>query len=284
VKVRLEVTATGVSTLVQDLGRPGLTMWGVARSGAADRASLRLANRLVGNPEGVAGLECLVGGLAFVVDAGTTVAVTGARCEGNVGGARGGQDVAIRLESGQPFEIGMARTGLRVYVAVRGGIDVPQVLGSRSFDTLGTIGPPPVQPGDVLQVGSSDASAAAWLEQVPVTPPTGAASVRVVLGPRDDWFDPDAVEALFASEWQVSGDSNRIGLRLTGPALGRRAGDLPSEPVLPGAIQVPADGSPIVLGPDSGTTGGYPVIGVVLDEDLDQLGQLRPGDTVRFTR
>ncbi len=171
-----------------------------------------------------------------------------------------------------------------MYVAVRGGLDVPEVLGSRSYDTLGGIGPTPCRPGGVLPVGPVAACRPAWYEQVPVTRMAGAAEVRAVLGPRDDWFDQDAVGAMFSSTWRVSAASDRVGLRLNGPAMRSRDGELPSEPMLPGAIQVPAGGDPIVLGPDSGTTGGYPVIAVVLDEDLDLLGQLRPGEIVRFRR
>lgn len=280
----LELASVGASPLVQDLGRLGLTAWGVARSGAADRAALRLANRLVGNPEDRAGLECLMGGVSLVTDDATAVAVTGARCEVSVDGTCRGQDTAIRLEGGQRLHVGTAVAGVRVYVAVRGGIDVPEVLGSRSFDTLGGIGPPPCRDGCVLPVGPVAACGAAWYEQVPVTGRLGAAEVRAVLGPRDDWFGQDAVGAMFSSTWRVSAASDRVGLRLTGPVLAGRDGELPSEPMLPGAIQVPAGGDPIVLGPDGGTTGGYPVIAVVLDEDLDLLGQLRPGDAVRLRR
>lgn len=282
--VALELASVGAATLVQDLGRRGMTAWGVARSGAADRVALRLANRLVGNPEDRAGLECLMGGLTLVPDDDTAVAVTGARCDVNVDGTPRGQDTAIRLAGGQRLDVGTAMTGLRVYVAVRGGVDVPEVLGSRSYDTLGSIGPQPCRPGGVVPVGSAGACGPAWYEQVPVPRTVGAVVVRAVLGPRDDWFAQDSVEALFKSDWQVSGASDRVGLRLHGPALSVRDGELPSEPMLPGAIQVPASGGPIVLGPDSGTTGGYPVIAVVIDDDLDLLGQLRPGDVVLIRR
>lgn len=278
----LELESPGALTLIQDLGRPGLAMWGVARSGAADRSALRLANRLVGNSAETAGLECLMGGQAMRSDSPATVAVTGGRCVISVGGLHRGQDMAFRLESGQRLEIGTVTAGLRVYVAVRGGLDVPEVIGSRSYDTLGDIGPAPLEPGAIVPIRPAAGCAAAWYDQVPASAPTGTASVRVVLGPRDDWFDGDSVSALFEHAWQVSGVCDRVGLRLLGPRLTRRVGDLPSEPVLPGAIQVPADGNPIVLGPDAGTTGGYPVIGVVRDDDLDRLGQLRPGDTVNF--
>lgn len=281
---RVTIESVGAATLVQDLGRHGLAAWGVARSGAADRRALRLANRLVGNHDAAAGLECLLGGLAVVADDPVSIAVTGARCAVSVDGTRRGQDMAVRVRAGQRLDVGTVSAGLRVYVAVRGGVAATAVLGSRSYDTLGDLGPRPLRPADVVDVGSAAGCGPAWFDQVAVLEPTGAAHVRATLGPRDNWFATDAVEELWRATWQVTGDSDRVGLRLHGPTLSRRAGDLPSEPVLPGAVQVPADGRPIILGPDSGTTGGYPVVAVVDDEDLDQLGQLRPGDSVRFRR
>jgi allophanate hydrolase subunit 2 len=159
---------------------------------------------------------------------------------------------------------------------VRGGIAVAQVLGSRSTDTLSGLGPPALQAGDVLPIGAPAAAVSGSAAAPP--PADGALTVR--FGPRDDWFT-DAARALFTTAaWTVRADCDRIGIRLDGPPLARaRGGELPSEPTLPGAVQVPPDG-PIVLGPDAPVTGGYPVLAVVLD--LAPAAQLRPGDTVRF--
>jgi len=191
----------------------------------------------------------------------------------------------VLLPAGAGVEVGPAEAGLRAYVAFRGGIDVPPVLGSRSRDTLGGLGPDPVVAGTRLPLGAQGPTEPAWFDVVPRrSRPDGPAIVRAVLGPRDDWFPRDVVDAFFASTWAVGADGDRVGWRLHGPGLRRRAGELASEPMLPGAVQVPADGRPIVLGPDCGTTGGYPVLAVVIDADLDVLGQLRPGDPLRFHR
>lgn len=282
----LHVLAAGPGTTVQDQGRTGLTGWGVARAGAADRASLRLANRLVGNPEHLAGVECPMGAFSARSDAASVVAVTGARCQVRVDGVEHATDAAVLLPAGARLDVGPAQAGLRAYVALRGGIDVAPVLGSRSRDTLGAVGPEPVVAGMLLPLGAQGEAGPAWFELVPrvAGAAVGVPVVRAVLGPRDDWFTAGSVTDFFRATWTVGTDGNRVGLRLDGPVLARRAGEPASEPMLPGAVQVPGDGRPIVLGPDCGTTGGYPVLAVVVDADLDVFGQLRPGDQVRFRR
>lgn len=270
----IEIVDPGPFTSVQDLGRGGHAALGVARSGAFDRAALRAANRLVGNDDGAAALEITLGGLVLVAADAATVALTGAWCPGLDGG------VAVSLPAGATVRLGVPPTGLRSYLAVRGGIDAPVVLGSRSTDTLSGLGPAPVRAGDQLGVGVQplgevSGTAAVIGDQ--------AAQPQVIRGPRDDWFAPDALAALIATAWTVRPESNRIGVRLDGPALARaRSDELPSEPTLPGALQVPPDGRPILLGPDAPVTGGYPVIAVLRDADLDAVAQWRPGQTVRF--
>jgi biotin-dependent carboxylase-like uncharacterized protein len=173
-------------------------------------------------------------------------------------------------------------TGLRSYLGVRGGIDVAPVLGSRSYDALSGIGPAPLQPGDVIPVGRP-AAAFPRVAQAAVGPiVAGRVDLTVAPGPREDWFtDP---EALIRSAWVISERSDRVGVRLVGPPLQHRWPDrqLASEGVTRGAIQVPPNGQPVILGPDHPTTGGYPVIGVVIDADTDRVGQLRPGQPVRL--
>jgi biotin-dependent carboxylase-like uncharacterized protein len=270
----IEVLASGPGVFVQDGGRLGYAALGVPRSGAFDRGAWRAANRIVGNPPGAAALEVTLGGFSFRAAAACTVAVTGALCPGAPWGT------AISLRAGERLRLGTPNTGVRSYVAVRGGIDVAPVLGSRSTDTLGGLGPAPVRPGDLLAVGPQPATPVPGVDAVPAG---RQQPLRLLPGPRADWLEPNGITLLCSTDWRVRADSDRIGVRLAGPALRRRRHDeLPSEPTLPGAVQVPADGRPIVFGPDAPVTGGYPVVAVLADADLDELAQLRPGETVRF--
>ena len=271
----VEVVDPGMLTTVQDLGRPGWAHLGVPRSGALDQPALRLANRLVGNPEGAAGLETTLDGVAVRVDQATTFAVTGAGCVVQVDGRAVGWGSAVVARAGAEVRIGPASDGLRSYVALAGGIDVDPVLGSRSTDLLSGLGPAPLRAGVRLGLGRP-APAAHGTEAVPRPRP---GTVRLRLGPRDDWFTAAAVEALDGAAYGVAPDSNRIGLRLSGPVIERaRDGELPSEGMVLGAVQVPPSGQPVVFLHDHPTTGGYPVIGVVIDEDLPVCAQARPGD------
>jgi biotin-dependent carboxylase-like uncharacterized protein len=267
----LEVLEVGPLVTVQDRGRVGYAHLGVPRAGALDAPAAALANRLVGNDEDAAVLEVLLGGLVLRTDTGRWVAVTGAA-------GRGG---AEWLPAGAELRVDAPAAGLRSYVAVAGGIAVPPVLGSRSTDTLAWVGPPPVAAGAVLPVGEPRARPRPL--DVPRAPRPGP--LRLVPGPRDDWFTPDALEVLCGSAYTIGAASNRVGLRLDGPALRRtRAGELASEGVVLGAVQVPPSGMPVVFLADHPPTGGYPVIGVVEADDLWRCAQLRPGDEVRFTR
>lgn len=274
----IEILAPGPLATVQDLGRPGYTDLGVGRSGPADRGAHRLANRLVGNAETAATIEITLGGLEFRLDAAATIAFAGARCP--ITGVVAGWNGALCLDAGSVVRLGSPPSGVRSYLSVRGGISVTPVLGSRATDTLAGLGPPPLRAGDVLAV--SDYTAGEPSGEIFVAADVGW-PIRVLAGPRLDWFLGGALELLTGSKWLVAPDSSRIGIRLEGPALRRRrAGELAPEPTLPGAIQVPPSGQPIVLGPDAPVTGGYPVIAVVTDRDRDRLGQLRPGGSVSF--
>jgi len=279
----LEVLATGPLALLEDLGRPGLAHLGVTRSGAADRHSHTLANRLVANPPDRATIEITFGGFSARVRGGdVVVAVTGADADPAVDGLPFGTNSIHHVRDGQTISLGTPRSGLRSYLAVRGGVEAEPVLGSRSHDVLSAIGPPPLRPGDVLPIGAH-ASDFPELDQAPVAPITGdVLDLVVVPGPRDDWFaDPDA---LVRTDWVVSERSDRVGMRLTGRPLDTRVPDrqLPSEGATRGAIQVPPNGLPVILGPDHPVTGGYPVIGVVVDHDVDRVAQARPGQHVRL--
>ncbi|WP_446217689.1 5-oxoprolinase subunit C family protein [Micromonospora sp. IBHARD004] len=287
----IEVLRAGALTTVQDQGRPGFAHLGVPRSGALDPAALRLANRLVGNPEGAAGLEITLTGCDLRFDGAACVALTGAEVEVRIHrvpadqrspdvGRPGDVGRPLSLPAGAVLRIGPPRAGLRTWLAVSGGIDVPPVLGSRATDTLSGLGPPPVRDGDRLPLGEPVGHPAPV--DVTVAPPVpGELRLTLRPGPRHDWFTPAALDLLFGTAYQVSPVSNRVGARLTGVALPRAVtGELPSEGLVLGAVQVPADGQPLIFLADHPTTGGYPVVGVV--DDVTPLAQARPGTTVRF--
>jgi len=283
----VEVVATGPLLLVEDAGRTGLAAVGVGPSGAADRASHALAARVVGNAPDAAALEVTLGGAALRFHGEALVALTGAAVPASVDGRPVGMNAPVRVPDGALLRLGTPARGLRTYVGVRGGLVVEPVLGSRSRDVLGGIGPEPLRPGDVLAVGTPPAGSWPLTEVVPVPhvpgearPGERAAGVLEVLpGPRADWFLPGAWHALRALR-TVTADSDRVALRLDGQAVPRRAGELPSEGLVRGAVQVPPDGRPVVFLADRPVTGGYPVIGVLREADVDRAAQLRPGDRV----
>jgi len=277
----LEVARTGALALVQDLGRPGSGATGVGRSGAADRGALRLANRLVANAEDAAGIEVVFGGLSVRSGALHTVALAGAPAPADVDGTPVGHHAVVVLRPGQVLTLGAPPTGLRTYLAVRGGVDVMAVLGSRSTDTLSGVGPPRITPGVVLPVGP-EPPAFPIVDVAPVgVPSVGTVTLRAVLGPRADRVADPA--ALARATWTASSRSDRVGVRLEGERLDRTPGEeLPSEGMVRGAVQVPPGGEPVLFLADHPVTGGYPVVAVVLDADVDRAAQLRPGQRVRF--
>ncbi|MFJ1563466.1 biotin-dependent carboxyltransferase family protein [Streptomyces erythrochromogenes] len=281
------VVRPGALTTVQDRGRPGYARLGVPRSGALDTAAYALANRLVGNPPGAAALETTLDGVSLRAPAATVVAVTGAPCPVRISGRPVAWGAPVWLPAGAELEVGRAESGLRGYVAVRGGLAVPPVLGSRSTDLLSGLGPPVLSAGMTLPVGPAgpDPVPGADAYGLPAAPSELLLPLR--LGPRADWFTGASLAGLWRSALRVSPRSNRIGLRTEGgPALVRaRAGELPSEGMVLGAVQVPPDGLPVVFLADHPVTGGYPVVGVVpAGPALDAAAQARPGTAVRFVR
>jgi len=286
----IEVVRSGLLTTVQDLGRPGYAHLGVARSGALDAPALARGNRLVGNPDGAAGLETTLNGVTFRTEVRTTVAVTGAPSPIRVDAEPVPFGTAIAVPAGAVVEVGAAESGVRAYVTFAGGVSVAPVLGSRSTDTLSALGPPPLRPGFVLPLGRSSPAGTSAFDLDAGDPADGVDEagppdvvVRLRFGPRHDWFSVTARDALMEHPYTLSVKSNRVGARLTGTALSRTiAGELPSEGIVLGAVQVPADGQPLVFLADHPTTGGYPVIGVVEAADLPLLAQARPGTSVRF--
>ncbi|MFJ4624448.1 biotin-dependent carboxyltransferase family protein [Streptomyces sp. NPDC088812] len=279
----LSVVRAGALTTVQDRGRFGHAHLGVPRSGALDGPAAALVNRLVGNPPEAAVLETTVNGCTLRPRSAVTVAVGGAPCAVTVDGRPAAWGAPVRLPGGALLDVGPAVRGLRSYVAVSGGVAVEPVLGSRSTDLLSGLGPPPLTDGTVLPLGRVH-SPHARVDTAPQPAPPAELVLRVTLGPRDDWFTPEAVRVFTTRAYLVSAASNRIGLRTEGPALGRvRPGELPSEGMVLGAVQVPPDGRPVVFLADHPTTGGYPVIGVVRPADLASAAQAVPGTPVRFT-
>ncbi len=280
----LTILDPGPLTTLQDRGRPGWAHLGVPRSGALDAAAADLANRLVGNDTAAAVLETTLGGVSVRFGTAMTVAVTGARAEVAVDGVARPFAEPVSVPSGATLRVGPARSGIRSYVAVAGGVDVPRVLGSRSTDTLSGLGPSVLVAGTVLPVGPP-LGEPRGVDVSLGRSPLSSVVLGYVAGPRQDWFTADALDRLDASTYVVSSHSNRIGLRLQGPALTRaRSEELPSEGLVLGAIQVPSSGEPLVFLHDHPTTGGYPVIGVVDVEAVAACAQLRPGDEVRFRR
>ncbi|MFF8837934.1 biotin-dependent carboxyltransferase family protein [Streptomyces sp. NPDC015130] len=279
------VVRAGALTTVQDLGRVGYAHLGVPRSGALDPGAVRLLNRLVGNVgarEDAAVLETTVDGCALRPRCAVTVAVGGAPCPVRVGGRPAAWGTAVRVPAGSLLEVGAAVRGLRSYVAFGGGLAVDPVLGSRSTDLLSGLGPAPLTEGTVLPLGA-DTAVRGSVDAPPWPGPPDELLLRVRLGPRDDWFTAAALRAFATRAYRVSPASNRIGLRLDGPALDRaRPGELASEGMVLGAVQVPPDGRPVVFLADHPTTGGYPVVAVVREADLGAAAQAVPGTPVRF--
>ncbi len=290
------VAAAGPLTLVQDLGRPGAAAMGLSPSGALDRRSLLLANRLLRNAAGAAGLEILLGGLRLDITAGAWLAVTGARGPVLLNGEPCPMNRAQFASAGSVLEFHLPDAGLRYYLGISGGLAAPLLSGSASSDLLSGMGPGPLRVDDVLskhpvgtavEAGAAGATAAAaGPPTVKDPPPAGQTlALRITDGPRKNMFASSAWRLLTGQEWEVSPESNRIGARLLGTPLAQREdaqAQLPSEGMVTGALQVPPSGLPTIFLADHPVTGGYPVIAVVRRSDLDTVGQARPGQKIRF--
>ena len=274
------VEQTGPLALIMDKGRPGLAHLGVSASGATDRTAYELGNRLIGNAPRAAAVEITAGGFQISVDALTWVAVTGAPTQVRVNSTPTASHTPIVLEPGDTLRVNAPPLGLRNYLCVRGGLRCPRTLGSRSTDTLSGLGPAPLREGDQLRVGVPS-------KDMPgidlVAPNQPRKELEIDPGPRRDWFTEQAWRRLIGTAWSVTNDCDRVGVRLSGARLPRAVeGELPSEGLVRGAIQVPASGQPLIFLADHPVTGGYPVIAVLTRRDADHAGQLRPGDEVRF--
>ncbi|MFH5877296.1 5-oxoprolinase/urea amidolyase family protein [Arthrobacter sp. NA-172] len=295
----LTVRKPGLQSTIQDLGRPGYASLGVSSAGAMDRGALRRANCLVGNAGDAAGIELLFGGLELVAVSDQVIAVTGATVPLAVTRPNDEQtanerrprairypacDAPFALLAGEQLTVGTPVAGLRSYVGVRGGLGGSEALGSLSTDTMSGIGPELLQAGTILAVRTPKPGSVVGHPEISPLPDQSQATVlRVVPGPRQDWFSAETLQDFLTQEWTVTPHSNRIGLRLNGDALTRsRDGELASEGTVRGAVQVPPEGQPVLFLSDHPVTGGYPVIAVVVHADLDKAAQLPPGTTVRF--
>jgi len=277
----MEVIRPGLLDMVMDLGRPGFRSQGVPEGGAADAPALILANRLLGNADNAAGLEMVLRGPRLRFAQGGRIALAGADMGARLDGVPVPAGRIMDVPPGGELELGLAEKGLRGYLAVAGGIDVPLLLGSRATFLPGGFGGwqgRALKVGDVLPVGVAAVSRKGVFTQI-----SGDGPLRILPGPQLAGFADAALGALTADEFSVTADANRLGLRLSGPALEYAGGELASQAVLPGAIQVPPDGQPIILGWDGPVTGGYPVIAGIIAADLPRLAQLRPGDVLAFT-
>ncbi|PHM51933.1 5-oxoprolinase subunit B/C family protein [Xenorhabdus sp. KK7.4] len=288
----LEIKSAGLQALFQDLGRLGKSGLGISASGAMDKSALRSANRIVGNPSDKAGLEITQGGLHAIARGQTVISVTGALCPIQIKTPQGKRlhistYQPIDLNDGDEIILGVPHEGMRSYLAARGGFIVPEVLSSCSFDTLSNIGPAPLKAGDNLAIGeTSHCSAVSVLESPGFVMPNKDEIVvlDIFFGPRTDWFTQESIELLRNQIWQVTPQSNRIGLRLKGDCPLSRIKDeeLPSEGTCFGAIQIPASGQPVLFLADHPVTGGYPVIASVADYHLDLAGQIPINAKIRF--
>jgi antagonist of KipI len=285
----IQVQAPGLLTTVQDLGREGFGPIGVSPSGAADAISLRIGNRLVGNREGAAGLEMTLLGGTFVFPEGAVVALTGSDFGATLDGAAVDPWTSIEVKRGQTLNVGPTRSGARCYLCVQGGIEVAPLLGSSSTHLLSGLGGHEgraLRKGDLLKIGEAKDSyrkrtvAANALRDL-----SPRKVLRVTPGPQSEWFSESSRRTFYSSAYRVTEESNRMGLRLEGaPVTLGPGGQMVTEGVSIGAIQIPSRGLPIILFVEQQTTGGYPKIANVISADLSSLGQLRPRDEIRFER
>lgn len=295
----IEVLAPGLLTTVQDLGRPGFGPMGVSESGAADPIALRIGNRLVGNVENAAGLEMTLLGGTFRFSMGAVMALTGSDFSATLEGAPVAPWTTIAADMGQMLHVGPTRTGARCYLCVRGGISVEHFLGSASTHLLSGLGGyqgRALRKGDILTIGLGIGEPPAWgpLGEPPRKRMVAAKALerlvprrvlRVTEGPQSDCFPKAAQKIFYGSTYRVAEESNRMGVRLEGGAIPVPfGGEMISEGVALGAVQITARGLPIILFVEQQTTGGYPKIANVISADLRSLGQLRPRDEVRFER
>ena len=285
----IHVQEPGLLTTVQDLGREGFGPMGVSASGAADRVALRIGNRLIGNAEGAAGLEMTLLGGRFVFWDGAVFALTGSDFAATLDGAPVSLWASHPAKARETLRLGPTRSGARCYLCVQGGIEAKDFLGSASTHLLSGLGGHEgraLREGDVLKIGpAKDSFRVKTLGTTACERLARRKVLRVTPGPQNDWFPEAAQKVFYENTYRVAEESNRMGLRLEGAAIPAPwGGEMISEGVALGAVQVPEGGMPIILFVEQQTTGGYPKIANVISADFHSLGQLRPRDEIRFER
>ncbi len=286
--MRLLVQDAGPMTTVQDLGRPGYLRVGIPDSGPMDREAFVLANRLVGNPDGAAGLECTLIGPRIEFADERVVAITGADMAPTLNDAAAPRWQVFPVKSGDVLRLGPARSGVRAYVAVSGGVDTPPALGSRSTYVRGALGGlrgRALRKGDQLPLGAVRGARVGRVRAGGVPDYSIEPEIRVVLGPQDDRFTKKGIAAFLEGPYEMLPQSDRMGARLKGPFIEHTGGhDIISDGVALGGIQVIGDGQPIVLLVDRQSTGGYTKIATVCSFDIGRIGQVKPGQRLRFRK
>ncbi|EEG77324.1 5-oxoprolinase subunit C family protein [Dethiobacter alkaliphilus] len=283
-----EVLSGGLLSTVQDEGRFGWQAYGLPAAGAMDWYAFQTGNMLLGNAAEVAALEITLAGPTLRFTCNSMVAVTGAPLPVLLNGKEMPLWQSFVVKTGQQLSLGAVSAGCRAYLCVAGGILVPKVLGSRSTylrGQLGGVDGRELAAGDFLPLEPCTAVGREGLYLLPEAIPAypKSQSVRVMLGPQDDYFSIDALNALLHSEYKITPESDRMGYRLDGPQLTHKeSADIISDGVVPGALQVPGHGTPIIMMADRPTTGGYPKIATVITADLWKVAQLKPGDSIRF--
>ena len=282
-----KVIEPGIQTTVQDLGRWGLMRYGIPTAGAMDQRSLVMGNLLVRNPDNAAALETTLQGLKLQALTRVAIAITGADLDPWVNDQPAPQWSAFTMREGDVLHFKRRKKGLRAYATMQGGIDVPEVLGSRATYVRGRIGAI-LRAGEIVSIGPSEFEAPENVLAVPqeYRPDFNRTDpIRVLMGPQDDCYTPRGIATFLNSTYRISPQADRQAFRTEGPEIEIAKGPgIISDPIPPGAIQVPGDGKPIVLLRDSQVTGGYAKIAIVARVEMDFLGQMMPGDTIRFQR
>ena len=282
----IRILEPGPQTTIQDLGRPGHLRYGIPPSGPIDRAALVVANRLVGNQDGAAGLECTVMGPRFEAETACAIAVTGAEMPVTVNGAETPAWTTVLLRPGDVVKLGVARAGVRAYVGLSGGIDVPLVLGSRATylrGRLGGLGGRALRKDDRIARFPAPSPPIRRASPAAIVDLGAPPEIRVVLGPQAERFTADGIATFLSGEYEVLPQSDRMGARLKRPRIAHARGhDIISDGIALGSIQVPGDGQPIALLVDRQSTGGYTKVATICSFDIGRLGQVKPGRRLRF--
>jgi biotin-dependent carboxylase-like uncharacterized protein len=288
-RAAITVVAAGLSTTVQDFGRPGHGPVGISASGAADHVALHFGNLLVGNAPGTAALEMTLTGGSFLFHTPSVIALAGSDFPATLAGKPIDNWRSYSVQAGDTLEVGATRSGARCYLCIAGGVVVPPFLGSASTHLASSLGGSEgraLRKGDELHSGAAAQQfTSRAISRSTISTWSNRNILRITDGPQSDWFPESSLQTLCSADYRVSEESNRLGLRLEGPSLTPSiTGELITEGVPLGALQITPSGQPIILFVEQQTTGGYPKIANVISADLFRIGQLRPRDTIRFAR